>query len=113
MDGQWIPSGLMIIEPAWRNLFENAMTVQFDHRLIAYLITLVVFIHAWRTFSVSAMILAYLILVQIGLGIFAVLLRVPSSLGLTHQGGALIVLAVAVWHLHRISLVKPTQLLQA
>ena len=29
MNGEFIPEGLMIMEPAWKNLFENAMTVQF------------------------------------------------------------------------------------
>jgi cytochrome c oxidase assembly protein subunit 15 len=110
MDGYWIPPGLMVMEPSWRNLFENALTVQFDHRLIAYLIAFVVIVHAWRTFSISAMILAYFIFVQIGLGIFTLVLHVPISLGLAHQAGALIVLAIAVWHLHRKCLVKPVEL---
>lgn len=36
MDGAIIPNGLLVMDPAWRNLFENALTVQFNHRLIAY-----------------------------------------------------------------------------
>jgi cytochrome c oxidase assembly protein subunit 15 len=42
MDGKIIPDGLMVMDPAWRNLFENALTVQFQHRMAAYLITGVV-----------------------------------------------------------------------
>lgn len=109
MDGHWIPSGLLSISPTWRNFFESAMTVQFDHRVLAYLIAVMAIIHAWRTFSISAFILAYLIFVQIGMGIFAVILQVPFSLALAHQGGALIVLAAAVWHLHRKALVKQVE----
>ena len=33
MDGAVIPGDLLVIEPAWRNFFENPKTVQFVHRL--------------------------------------------------------------------------------
>ena len=38
IDGSFIPeaSRLWFITPAWRNLFENTLTVQFDHRMMAY-----------------------------------------------------------------------------
>ena len=32
MDGRIIPSGILIMQPAWLNAFENSATVQFDHR---------------------------------------------------------------------------------
>ena len=35
MDGKWIPDGLFLQDPAWRNFFENVTTVQFDHRVLA------------------------------------------------------------------------------
>ena len=33
MDGAVIPGDLFVIEPAWRNFFENPKTVQFVHRM--------------------------------------------------------------------------------
>ena len=33
MDGSVMPGDLLVIEPAWRNFFENPKTVQFVHRL--------------------------------------------------------------------------------
>ncbi len=48
MDGALIPAGLGVIEPAWRNLFENALTVQFVHRTIAYVIVLYAIFLIWR-----------------------------------------------------------------
>ena len=33
MGGDWIPPGLLALEPGWRNLTENMATVQFDIRL--------------------------------------------------------------------------------
>ena len=38
IDGHLVPaaSQLLFNEPWWRNFFENPLTVQFDHRLVAY-----------------------------------------------------------------------------
>ncbi len=107
MDGALIPSGLDAMSPGWRNLFENALTVQFIHRGIAYgllvaaLANLVVLRWAnsdpWR----SAALLLAAILAQMALGIWTLLAQVPVPLGLAHQAGALMVLAAALWHLDR------------
>jgi cytochrome c oxidase assembly protein subunit 15 len=104
MDGRWLPQGLFIMQPKMLNLFENAMTVQFNHRVIAYVVLLVALVHAWRTFSMSGAILVYALLVQMALGIFTLISHVQIALALSHQAGAMIVLALAIWHLHRKSL---------
>jgi heme a synthase len=100
MDGQWIPTGLMATAPGWRNFFENAMTVQFDHRIMAYFILLAAIIHAWRSFTLPAMVLAYAVFTQACLGVLTLLLHVPLAVALVHQAGAMIVLTAAVWNLH-------------
>jgi heme a synthase len=100
MDGQWIPSGLLQMMPRWRNFFENAMTVQFDHRILAYFILLATIIHAWRSFTLPAMILAYAVFIQVCLGVLTLLLHVPLAVALIHQAGAMIVLTAAIWNLH-------------
>ncbi len=100
MDGQWLPKGLMIMDPSWRNFFENAMTVQFDHRLVAYTLAVYAALHAWRVKSRAAKAVFHAVLLQIGLGIWTLLAQVPLWLGLAHQAGAMIVLATAVWNLH-------------
>jgi cytochrome c oxidase assembly protein subunit 15 len=104
MDGRWLPQGFFIMQPKILNLFENAMTVQFNHRVIAYVVLLVALVHAWRTFSMSGAILVYALLVQMALGIFTLISHVQIALALSHQAGAMIVLALAIWHLHRKSL---------
>lgn len=101
MDGQWVPEGLMAMVPSWVNVFENAMTVQFDHRILAYVILLAAMIHAWRSFTLPAMILAYAVFIQASLGILTLLLHVQLAVALVHQAGAMIVLAAAVWNLHK------------
>ena len=100
MDGQWIPQGLLQMAPGWLNVFENAMTVQFDHRILAYIILLATIIHAWRSFTLSAMVLAYAVFTQACLGILTLLLHVQLAVALVHQAGAMIVLVAAVWNLH-------------
>lgn len=100
MDGKLLPEGLFIMSPAWRNYFENAMTVQFNHRVIAYVIAIAVLAYVYIEQTRSALAFAIAVLVQMALGIFTLLAQVPLSLGLVHQGGALIVLAAALWNLH-------------
>ena len=110
MDGQWIPDGLLIIQPAWKNLFENALTVQFDHRILAYTILLASFYHGWRSLSLSGMVFMYVVFVQASLGVLTLLLHVPLAAALIHQAGAMIVLLVAVWNLHsRLVIQLPVQ----
>src|SRR5690625_7272105 len=46
MEGQWIPDGILGLQPLWRNFFENTATVQFVHRILA-ISTLVVTVAAW------------------------------------------------------------------
>jgi heme a synthase len=100
MDGQWIPSGIWVMEPGWKNMFENATTVQFNHRVLAYVLLLATVIHAWRSFTLPAMILAYAAFTQASLGILTLLLHMPLAAALVHQAGAMIVLALATWNLH-------------
>ena len=101
MDGKWIPNDLFVMTPAWRNVFENALTVQFDHRILAYTILLVAVWHALRTFSVSAMFVAYAVFAQACLGILTLLFHVRLGVALAHQAMAMIVVLAAVWNLHK------------
>lgn len=93
------PAGLFMTEPHWKNFFENALTVQFNHRLMAYGILAYVLWMARRVprtwWFVAAAVLA-----QMLLGILTVVWNVPLAVALIHQGGALVLLALALWHLH-------------
>ncbi len=50
IDGAFVPASdrLWFFTPLWRNLFENTLTVQFDHRMLAYAIWLAAIWHAWN-----------------------------------------------------------------
>ena len=105
MDGRFIPKGLDAMTPFWKNLFENVLTVQFNHRMIAYVIAIVVFLHFIQCLLSKnglvikgAVILLVFTLFQITLGIVTLLQFVPLDLALYHQGGAVILLTASLWH---------------
>lgn len=92
MDGAIIPDGLGIMQPAWRNLFENNLTVQFIHRGIAYVIVAYIGLLLWRQYragfaGVHGWLprLGALVLLQVALGIATLLSSVPISLAVGHQ----------------------------
>ncbi|WP_306118712.1 MULTISPECIES: COX15/CtaA family protein [unclassified Roseitalea] len=95
-------------EPAlgWRNWVENPAMVQFAHRIGAYALLVAVLIHAWHcrrwapgsTHARRAMVLAALVAAQALVGIVTLIMVVPLSWALVHQGLAFFVLAFAVAH---------------
>jgi cytochrome c oxidase assembly protein subunit 15 len=105
MDGAIVPSGLFIQDPAWRNLFENVATVQFNHRIVAYLLFAVALLHAWQARGSGhgrfALLLAAAVTIQAAIGITTLLLVVPIDVALSHQLGAVVVLWLAVAHLRQ------------
>lgn len=100
IDGAVVPQGLFAADPWWRNMFENALTVQFNHRNLAYVIAVLVAVQAWALRSPPSLLLLAAVLGQVALGVWTLLWAVPLWLGLAHQGGALLVLAAAIWNLH-------------
>jgi heme a synthase len=110
MDGRLIPEGLGAMEPWYLNLFENALTVQFAHRLVAYGLVLTVLWHTWSVrrepcdpmIRLSAAWLAGAALAQASLGIATLLAQVPLTLALVHQAGAVALFGLALWHLHTV-----------
>ena len=93
MDGSLVPDGLNVMDPWWKNLFENALTVQFIHRTIAYVIVLyAAALFLWKRGAggfagANGWLprIALLILLQAVLGISTLVLRVPLPLALGHQ----------------------------
>jgi cytochrome c oxidase assembly protein subunit 15 len=108
IDGSVIPSlaRLFFDTPLWRNFFENTLTVQFDHRMLAYAIWIAALIHAFntvrsvkeRTVLAGAVALAVAVTLQAALGIATLLMVVPLPLALLHQAMAMVVLTVATVH---------------
>lgn len=107
MDGHFIPGGLFIMDPAWLNIFENARTVQFNHRMLAYLIAAYVGVMWWvgRKSPGFAGIhgwmprIALLTLLQVVLGIATLLTVVEIPLALAHQALAFMLAATITAYL--------------
>lgn len=108
MDGALVPDGLWTLSPWYLNAFENVTAVQFNHRMIAYVLAGLAVVHSiWLARSAdderlvrSAVVLTVGIFAQAALGIWTLLAVVPLWLGLAHQAGAAVVLILAVWHAH-------------
>jgi heme a synthase len=111
IDGGFIPStvDLFFAEPLWRNFFENTLTVQFDHRMVAYGLCALAVIHAVdarvygrdKQLATGAGFLAVALLAQAGIGIMTLIHGVPIELALLHQAVALVVLTGATLHAAR------------
>lgn len=112
IDGAFIPSvsRLFFEDPWWRNMFDNALTVQFQHRMMAYLLFAVAIWHALdallakaeRSVVNGALWMVAAIAVQAVLGILTLLHQVPIDLALAHQGVAIIVLTLAILQVERM-----------
>ena len=113
IDGSLVPSAdrLWFESPPWRNLFENALTVQFDHRMVAYGLWLAAVLHAVDVIRAErggaalngALALASAVTIQAGIGIVTLLYQAPLSLALMHQAMAIVVLSIAVIHAELLS----------
>ena len=104
MGGFWAPPGMFEASPWWRNFFENPVTAQFTHRVLALASCLVVIaawgasfgadvprrVRRWAHASLAA------VAVQVALGISTLLLHVPVPLASGHQAGAMALLTCLV-----------------
>jgi cytochrome c oxidase assembly protein subunit 15 len=117
IDGALIPSAarLLFDTPWWRNLVDNTLTVQFEHRMTAYALFVLAILHvidAVRSRAGTAAVngaiwLAVAITVQATLGILTLLNQVPIDLALTHQAVAIVVLTLAVCQAERLAARQP------
>jgi cytochrome c oxidase assembly protein subunit 15 len=113
IDGAFVPSAarLFFEQPWWRNLFDNTLTVQFEHRMTAYALFALAVLHlidAVRSRAGVAAVkgawwLAAAITLQATLGILTLLNQVPIDLALAHQAVAIAVLTLAVLQAERLA----------
>lgn len=97
MDGKWIPDGLFILSPFYINFFENITMVQFQHRWSAILLAVLIVVFWNQARRVpqaqsAANHMLYALVLQMVLGIKALIYVVPISLASAHQMGALLLL---------------------
>ncbi|GAB3280618.1 COX15/CtaA family protein [Parahaliea aestuarii] len=106
----FVPPGLYSGVPPWLDAFEDITTIQFNHRIFAYCLTVLIPVFAvlaWRRaprprVRLAVLLLVLALLLQLGLGISVLLLHVPVSLAAAHQGGAVILLSAALFLAHTL-----------
>uniref|UniRef100_A0A1I8I827 Cytochrome c oxidase assembly protein COX15 n=1 Tax=Macrostomum lignano TaxID=282301 RepID=A0A1I8I827_9PLAT len=115
MADRWVPTDYWALQPAWRNLFENASATQFNHRLLGHSTACAVAaVWLWavaaktrgaalppRTRLALNSLLA-VVCTQAGLGIATLLTYVPIALAACHQTGSLALLGTATWLMHEL-----------
>ena len=103
MAGGFLPPEPLEIVPVWRNFFENAGLVQFIHRITGYafaVLAVVVWLRARksphpRTRRAFDWVLGAMVL-QIALGIWAVLSSAQLHVAITHQAGAVLLWVLVI-----------------
>jgi cytochrome c oxidase assembly protein subunit 15 len=113
IDGGFIPASerLFFETPWWRNLFDNTLTVQFEHRMVAYVLFVLAILHVFDTVRSragtaavnGALWLAAIVMLQATLGVLTLLNAAPIGLALAHQGIAIAVLTFAVLQAERLT----------
>jgi cytochrome c oxidase assembly protein subunit 15 len=111
MDGGLLPDDFAALSPFWLNFFENHSTVQFGHRMLAYL-TVIVAGFQWYSMRAAGLhararkaahLLGAMVALQVVLGISTLLMVVPISLAVLHQAGAVVLFALAIWNAWELS----------
>src|SRR6266550_3157891 len=111
MNGHVVPPEIMQISPWYMNFVNNMATVQFDHRLLAWTLLVLVPIWWWRVRATpevpararfAAHLLLAMLLAQVSLGISTLLLVVPLPLAALHQAGAVLLFAAALHAAHAL-----------
>jgi len=107
MGTRFTPDGMWQLVPVWLNVTENPGTVQFFHRIGAYVLMTAIGIQAlvswqktrWQGTHVWSPVILGLVLVQAVIGIATLVLMVPISLALLHQATAFVLLAAITIHI--------------
>jgi cytochrome c oxidase assembly protein subunit 15 len=101
MNGEFLPSESFDYEPMWTNFFENPALVQFNHRMMGYLVFLFTAYVWWqsRGSAIRATKRAFdwvLVMVfgQMVMGIGTVLYAAPWHIAIVHQFGAVVVVTL-------------------
>jgi cytochrome c oxidase assembly protein subunit 15 len=105
-NGHIIPPGIWTDPPLWPGMFEDLRIVQFNHRMLAYLITVLAGVWWWLNREKGApahlLVLATLFQVAAGIVTVVVLPYVPAWLAVFHQAGGLVLFTAVLFALHRI-----------
>jgi cytochrome c oxidase assembly protein subunit 15 len=106
MNGEFMPANVTAFGSLWKDFTDHRDGVQFIHRNLAWLVAIAVVAFALRYRKEPSLrgvwtLMIGMVVVQFLLGVFTLLTQVQISLGVAHQFGALLLLAVMLIALHR------------
>ncbi len=96
MEAYWLPPEWNFLTPLWHNFIKNHTTIQFMHRFLALSTLVGIGVYAWMTSNKLAKILFAIVLIQVLLGVATLMMQVPVSLGVLHQGWGVVVFVHAI-----------------
>jgi len=103
MESRIIPDGLLELTPFYVNFFENMKMFQFCHRSLGSIIMVYsgwfFIISQGEFYNKYLGVLFMAFILQFYIGIMTLLLKVPLTFGLFHQGMAVLILLIIV-HIH-------------
>lgn len=110
MGDTFLPVGLYGVSPFWLAALQDPVTIQFNHRLLAYVLVALVGALLWRarrdalpaSARIGTGVMTALLIAQVALGICTILFRVPVELAATHQGVAMLLFGSALFVCHRL-----------
>jgi len=109
MGESFVPAGLYAA-PFWTAATQDPVTIQFNHRLLAYILVALVLWFFMRARAADlapsvrrgVQMLVALLVVQVALGICTILYRVPVELAAAHQGVAMLLFGSALYVSHTL-----------
>lgn len=106
MDEAIIPPGAWAFDPVWRAPFEDVTTIQFNHRMMGYVVFFAVValviaalrqgVTGWK--RQAGWLLLGAVVLQVAIGIWTLLAVMPIWLAALHQFGAVVLLTAALLH---------------
>ena len=110
----WIPPELWLIEPFAFNFFENMVTVQWIHRVLATILGVMAIAMWVRSYQLNTsfktkmwvLSLFTVVLIQYLIGVFTLVYHVPIWLGVLHQAMAMVLFGVVIGALHFVTNTK-------
>jgi cytochrome c oxidase assembly protein subunit 15 len=108
MGDSFIPSGLYSLEPFWLSAFEDMLTIQFNHRIFAYIISISVVIFAFIAlranvappFRIAIFGFLGILGLQVTLGISTLIFYIPIPVAAAHQVCAVMLLSASLFVSH-------------
>ena len=111
MGDSFIPPGLYSMAPAWLSAFEDITTIQFNHRIFAYLIVALVLTFATKALKadiqgparIGIFALVGFLVLQVSLGISTLIFYMPVPVAAAHQVGAVALLSASLFVSHSLA----------